>query len=560
MKNLLKRYLTPKTVSATSNGYVHSFTLDGIDQPFDAGSLWSGGPWMGKLLKAYLDDHRYPSCAGHKMVHPHVVIELPSQLIQNDAAQSRGVLSHSLIASMEDLHRNSFAKNMEAALEPRYAVRKNPSLAVGEVRVSFGHGIYVAKAGEAKSWQIEQSADGAIWGPATDIYEGQRVAVLGGRNSLAEIPAWPFGDAHAIVVINDPDQRRLDIFSEPAESLPVIFDGELNCHVVQGQGEKAFYIRTTRLKQPVPDNVREMPTSVNVGNVGNVAAAQSAPEPKAVPTALIFPRREPVLETVKPFAVQTDAAHFGAETVSDYTYLPALPRHRLERQEEEQDDDDLTFIRCAPVKTHRLSLVGIALQKVSLYKQMGIFGLQFGVDARGNVIAPAKAEAKLKFAVDSDDALSIETASGRRSVALGEFVPLSNGLKIKLEALAGCDNYLGVYRLPTPISEPIVRGTRFSVGRAQKMLAKLRVLAGPGFLHTAQDKDGERMGLSREHFAMELGKDGLLITSMVEQDRLIHLDENLGVLADQTDTDNLAWELLDKHYLLVGHYLLRYDA
>jgi hypothetical protein len=571
--------------AGAGNDLVHTFTLD-VAEAFDAHGIWhSTYSLSDNLLKNLLDAHPYSTAPGQYWVHACVVIELPGQAIQLDLTRANGALSQNLVNTLQTLHLEAFGKKTDPLLRPRYVVRKNSALAKGQVRVCFGQGVYVAEEGEARLWRVEQSGNAVDWELAGEIHLMQRLAVLGGdmavdgMASAARHP-WPFGKAHSITVINDRHAPQLAFYAEPADSLRIEFDAALDCYKVsanpawpQGKGlrvldddlsarladERFFCFRATRLQPSVP-----------VVASAPVHSAVAAPAPAAVAPVVVPPITAKSVDhpvpsaSVKPLAV--------GKSSDDGTALPHVWRRPPAAAgggagvgvnmatDVLNHGGEATFIATsARLQRHKVSLVGIALQRVSLYRELDILGLQFALDKQGMVVAPGSGQARLTFAVDAKDGLSVESGAARREIALGQALPVSNVLNVRIEALPAAGNYLGWYRLPQAISEPVWQGSRFAFGRTQKALQKLRLLSGSGFLHAVQDSDGDRMGLSREHFLMEVGIDGLMLTSRVKQGRLLHLDENLDFVEDMDADCKAQWLLPGGHHLVLGHYVLRYD-
>ncbi|MEN9868266.1 MAG: hypothetical protein RL748_3856 [Pseudomonadota bacterium] len=531
MKSIFNHLLRRSNHEQAENDLIHAFVLD-VDQPFDAHRIWqSNFSLADNLLKNLLD--RYPAIPGQASVFSAVQIELPSQAMQADLTRTNGALSQNLVTTLEHLHADCFAKKLPQGVMPRYQVKKNPRLARGQVKVSFGHGVYVAEKSETKAWRLEYSANAVDWGLACDMYQQQRVATLGG-----DLPDWPFGNDYSITVVNDVEKQELAYFAEPAESLRIHFDTKLNCHKVGWQANSAqpagdgrfFCFRATRLHDAagaasmIAPHLRGKPSIPQQANAGDAVAKVKANE---------VPKVWRGREADEPVAPKVQPQGMG---------------------------EDRTFVAAMARSTRHLSLVGIALQRLSMYREIEIDALQFGFDAHGKLVPPCNSEIKLAFLIDGEDHVRVLTASPGsvpRALAMGQAVPLSNTMNVMLDDLSAAPTYLGWLNLPVPVKQTLREGKHFSFGRAHPCM--LRALSGREFLRGAQQCEGDRMGLSRQHFDCVLTEAGLRVDSFVKGDRLLHLDAQLQALGEMDCLDGFK-VLAPGHHLLAGPYLLRFEG
>jgi hypothetical protein len=126
------------------------------------------------------------------------------------------------------------------------------------------------------------------------------------------------------------------------------------------------------------------------------------------------------------------------------------------------------------------------------------------------------------------------------------------------------DRYRAILCLPQAPGLPVSPGMPFVFGRSAPMLAALRVLDSPRFLRRAEGFDAasaDRLGLSRNAFSFEAGKDGYHITRLSQTQALYHLDEGLRFVAaiDEAPAGR-PYLVPPGHHLVAGHYVLRLDA
>jgi hypothetical protein len=231
-----------------------------------------------------------------------------------------------------------------------------------------------------------------------------------------------------------------------------------------------------------------------------------------------------------------------------------------------QAEMDATF---APVARQRVALAALALPRLSRYRETGARVLEIGLN---RALAPSHpgAGAILSIAVDIDDGLHAITPAGReRITAPASFNPL-DGAPIDLLAAAPemADRYCALLRLPQAPGLPVAPGARFAFGRSAPMLAALRVLDSPRFLHNADGvpaSSADRLGLSRNAFSFEAAPEGHAegfdIARLSPTQALYHLDADMNFVAEiKAATPDAPYRLPAGHHLVAGHYVLRFEA
>jgi hypothetical protein len=230
---------------------------------------------------------------------------------------------------------------------------------------------------------------------------------------------------------------------------------------------------------------------------------------------------------------------------------------------------DATYAPTAPVAQQRISLVALAMPRLSRYRDTGALALEIGLDS-SLALAASAGEAAISFAVDADDTLHAITSAGRERIsAPASFTPVDAGcVRLAAVAPAMAERYCAMLCLPQPVSVAVASGARFVFGRSAPMLAALRVLDSARFL---QRKDGfdsasaDRIGLSRNAFSFEATGAGAQacyrIGRLAATQALFHLDEQMQFVASIDDASvDKPYTLPPGHHLVAGHYVLRFDA
>lgn len=216
-------------------------------------------------------------------------------------------------------------------------------------------------------------------------------------------------------------------------------------------------------------------------------------------------------------------------------------------------ETDATF---APVMRQGVTLVALALPRLSRYRETGATGMEIGFDS-SLALCAADGESAIGFAVDANDQLHAISSAGREAIT----APASVG-KVELLAMAPAmaERYCATLMLPHPASVPVSQGARLVFGRGATMLSSLRVLDSSRFLQRGDGPDiasADRIGLSRSAFSFEAGPDGFTVKRLSATQALFHLDEKLAFVASLADQPYL---LPPGHHLVAGHYVLRFDA
>ena len=495
--------------------YVQHEVLGNIGDVFSAEAIWqapglalfSRRPLLRDLLERSPREHRGRTPT---RCFSHVTLMLPQEELDDDRHLTRGARMRELVESLKALHEKDFG-DLLGADEVRYDVAGTEALPAGAVEVRFGHAVYLPAPGEKILHQVTASRDGAIWKPVCPVYANQRLLVAGheGESVSHAVPNWPFGDEVSVLIVNDGPDTPLELQVRPRNALECAYDAISGCHTLtareRGPDGKAqrVYLKITRIAAaPRQGECSDTPASVWKLRGG---------EPTAIPPA--------------PRSMETEA----------------------------------TF---APVARQMVTLVALALPRLSRYRETGVTTMRIAFD-RQLRIAAHDADAAIGFTMNAADELSAQTADGSGSVNLpASFSPV-DGCELALLAPAApmADRYGALLKLPVPIEAPVAGGARLAFGRGTASLGQLRVLDSPRFVQREDGGDAgsaDRIGLSRNAFSLELAKNGYLIQRQSANQALFHLDQSLAFVALIDSAE--PYLLPAGHHLVAGHYVLRFDA
>lgn len=499
--------------------YVQHEILGKVNDVFNAESLWqapglalfSRRPLLRDLLERSPREHRGQAAT---RCFSHVTLLLAQEELDDDRHLTRGARARDLAQSLAALHQKDFG-DLLGADDVRYDVVGTEALAPGEVQVKFGHAVYLPKPGESILYQVSTSRDGDTWQPACPIYLHQRLALLGQDNELAShaAPEWPFGADGAVLLVNDGPDAPIEVQVRPKGLFDCAFDPLLECFAITRRGATAADGEPLRLLMKV-----------------------ARMQPKTAPA----PRKNAV------WKARTHAPE------AEQTAVPLSHRPSGSTAAE----TDATF---APVSQQCVTLVGLALPRLSRYRETGALALHLAFDTALNLAREGQAST-LELQVDASDQLR---ANGAAVVAPAS-LQAAPGASVELIAPpAGmAERYCATVLLPHPASMAVAGGARLQFGRAAPMLASLRVLDSPRFLDTAPGfprTSADRIGLSRSAFQFEAGDGSFQIVRSSTTQALFHLDCALQFVAE-LPAGAAPYVLPHGHHLVAGHYVLRFDA
>ncbi len=505
--------------------YVQHEVLGKVNDVFNAESIWqapglalfSRRPLLRDLLERSPREHRGRAPT---RCFSHITLMLAQEELDDDRHLTRGARLRDLTASLKALHQRDFG-DLLGNDEVRYDVRGTEQLEPGEVEVKFGHAVYLPVPGEAILYQVTASDDGASWQRVCPIYLHQRLSLIGQDPELAthQVPNWPFAAEGAILLVNDGPDTPVEVQVRPKNAYQCQHDAERNAYVISarpgfdaGGDPLQLLVRIERVLRP--------------------AATQPVPRTPA-PAAVWKTRSESDLTAVP----------FGHRPAS---FSPA----------------DAT---CAPCAQQRITLAGLALPRLSRYRETGATSIEIGLDSMLR-LASEGADSPIRFVVDAQDTMHAVTASGKQAVSAPfSFTPGAGG-KVELLPVTGpmSERYCATLALRQGPSIPVSASARLVFGRGSPALAALRVLDSPRFLQRGDGPDtasADRLGLSRNAFSFEAGPAGYLIGRLSATQALFHLDDKLAFIASvETATPEQPYLLPHGHHLVAGHYILRFDA
>jgi hypothetical protein len=495
--------------------YVQHAVLGRIPDVFNAEAIWqapglalfSRRPLLRDLLERSPREHKGRAAT---RCFSHVTLMLPQEEVDDDYHLTRGARARDLAQTLAALHQKDFG-DLLGSDEVRYDVVGDANLGRDEIEVRFGHAVYLPAPDEKMLYNVSVSRDSAIWHTVCAIYPSQRLALIGGDGG-APVQGWPFSADAALLILNDgPDA---------APVVQVRPKGAFECHYDPRSG---YY--TVK----APDGQRML---LKIARTSAMPARPSQQSEPAAPPAVWQKRAGPI----------------------DLTAVPAAASHKPVNR---PGESDATY---APVAQQRVSLVALALPRLSRYRETGVQAMELPFNR--DLALTADAQPAISLMVDATDQLYASTAEGRQRIdAPATFAPVdARTLRLLPAAPEMADRYRAIVCLAQAVSYGVASGARFTFGRNSPMLAALRLLDSPRFLKRADGAGAtstDRIGLSRNAFSFEAVSKGYTITRLSATQALYHLDDKLQFVASVGDAPYL---LPHGHHLVAGHYVLRFEA
>ena len=532
--------------------YVQHEVLGKINDVFNGEAIWQAPglalfarrPLLRDLLERSPREHKGRAAT---RCFSHVTLMLAQEEVDDDYHLTRGAKARDLAQTLTALHQKDFG-DLLGADQVRYDVVGTDALHPGQIEVKFGHAVYLPAAEEKILYHVSVSRDSAVWQPVCPIYPNQRLALIGGEGGHASFaaPGWPFGADGAALLINDGPDAAPDLQMRPKDAFDCVFDAANDYYTICSKqaGAARLLLKITRAGAP--------------------AAAKAQPQPPAQPMQAA-PIAIPTAPAARPAVWQARPALAPAAPCNDPdpTALPLSHRPRARGAE-----SDATYAPLAPQPQQRVSLVALALPRLSRYRDTGASALEIPFDHDLNLAAAA--QPAITFIVNAADELYACTAAGRQRIgAPASFAPVdARALRLLAVAPAMDERYCAMLCLDRTLSAPVAGGARFVFGRNAPVLAALRPLDSARFLRHGAGADGasaDRIGLSRNAFSFEATALGFKIGRLAPTQGLYHLDQDLNFVAalaaDQAGAESGAPYLLPSgHHLVAGHYVLRFDV
>ncbi|OFA00156.1 hypothetical protein [Duganella sp. HH101] len=531
--------------------YVQHEVLGRIPDVFNAEAIWqapglalfSRRPLLRDLLERSPREHRGRAAT---RCFSHVTLMLPQEEVDDDYHLTRGARARDLAQTLTALHQKDFG-DLLGGDQVRYDVTGTSSLAPGEIEVKFGHAVYLPAADEKILYNVSVSRDSAIWHPVCPIYPNQRLALIGGEGGEASFVAsgWPFGPDGAILIINDGPDAPPVVQVRPKDAYDCRFDPRSGYYTIKslreapgGSPRLMLKIARTSVSAPRP----QANAAADAISINPVCAAVR--DVQAAPSAGV---------AAKPAVWQSRA---GGGASPDMTAIPVS-----HKPVNNAGESDATY---APVSQQRVSLVALAMPRLSRYRDTGAQAMELPFSRALALCTDGRPA--ISFVVDAADELYACTAEGRQRItAPATFTPVdTQAIRVLAAAPQMADRYRAVVCLAQPVGASVASGARFTFGRNSPMLAALRLLDSPRFLKRTGDANtasADRIGLSRNAFSFEATALGYKIGRLSASQALFHLDDKLEFVASIGDAGNDAPYLLPNgHHLVAGHYVLRFDA
>jgi hypothetical protein len=410
------------------------------------------------------------------------------------------------------------------------------------------------------------------------------LALIGGEGAEASAVAqgWPFGPDAALLILNDGPDAPPVVQMRPKEAFDCRYDPRSGYYTVKSLREpqggrllvkiartSAFPLRprhqsdtgsATPAVSPAVWQSRSGAGSNAMagGDISPPAAEASAPVLTAGGVASMGIGAAAGMRAGLAPRPSADGGGIGLSARSgagaiDLTAVPAASHKPANRAGE----SDATY---APVSQQRVSLVALALPRLSRYRDTGAQALELPFNQ--SLALSADAQPAISLMVDAADDLYACTPEGRQRIeAPATFAPVdTRALRLLAVAPEMADRYRAVICLAQPVGAGVASGVRFTFGRNSPMLASLRLLDSPRFLKRvdgAGNASADRIGLSRNAFTFEATTKGYTIARQSATQSLYHLDDKLQFVASIGDAP---YQLPHGHHLVAGHYVLRFDA
>lgn len=544
--------------------YVQHAVLGRIPDVFNAEAIWqapglslfSRRPLLRDLLERSPREHKGRAAT---RCFSHVTLMLPQEEVDDDYHLTRGARARDLAQTLAALHQKDFG-DLLGSDQVRYDVVGTEALAPGEIEVKFGHAVYLPAPDEKILYNVNVSRDSAIWHPVCPIYPSQRLALIGdaGGENSAVAQGWPFGPDAALLILNDGPDAPPVMQMRPKDAFDCRYDPRSGYYTIKSlrepQGGQRLLVKIARTSafparpRQYSDAASATPIAASNPAVWQTRATSAVSPPHATSHGATRATR-----IGAPTAGAAPATQ-GRPGAIDLTAVPAVASHKPVNR---SGESDATY---APVSQQRVSLVALALPRLSRYRDTGAQSLELPFDHALSLSVTG--QPAITLAIDAADELYACTPEGRQRIeAPATFAPVdSRSLRLLPAAAEMADRYRAIVCLAQPVSAGVAGGVRFTFGRNSPMLAALRLLDSPLFIKRADGActaSADRIGLSRTAFSFEVAGKGYSIVRQSATQALYHLDDKLQFVAIVGDAP---YPLPHGHHLVAGHYVLRFEA
>lgn len=549
--------------------YVQHEILRRIPDVFNAEALWqapglalfSRRPLLRDLLERSPREQRGRAAT---RCFSHITLALPQEEVDDDYHLSRGARARDLAQSLTNLHQKDFA-DLLGGEQVRYDVVGTDTLGAGEVEVRFGHAVYLPAADEKVLYNVSLSRDSAVWHPVCPIYPAQRLVLIGAAASDASHTSahWPFGPDASLLILNDGADAPPVVQMRPKEGYQCSYDARSGYYTIrtlpEQTGSTRLLVKIARRAGVPPAQCAIAPAPATATVITPVPAPALAAKSAGRPA--VWQERQSGQRAISPSDGADSVSRDLGNSISSHAASAEATAIPVRRQQPPAPvENDATY---APSNTQRISLVALALPRLSRYRDTGAQALALPFNRQ--MALSAGAEAVISFIINSNDELYVASAEGRQRItAPASFNPVDGSTITLLPAApAMAERYCALLGLARPLGTAAPAGARLHFGRNSPVLAGLRILGEARYLQRTSGAAAgvERIGLSREAFSFEATARGFLIARLSASQALYHLDKTLAFVASIEHATNDAPYLLPRgHHLVAGPYVLRFDA
>ena len=448
--------------------------------------------------------------AKHREYFGHIIIYLSAEIIENDRRAQRGRGVEHLKDIFEGVHREHFSALTSAVTGVRYQVLPSDLLSDHQVRIAFGRCVYLPSEQEKPLYQLDFSMDESEK-LSLLFYKNQRLAMVNANPYGAQVAFtdWPFtGDASILVL--QADSGELEVLSEPYNALSI----------VKGESDNHYCI------------------SDEEGNSVDLEVSKLAVIHESVNSAVKGDNPDGDEDRV-----QALLDRMGTSTVLN------------------DDLDDRTFLSGGASNSSLLSVVGIALQRLSKFKRYGFEQLRVGFSKGGEIIDPDDASVFGVLVQHADDSLYIEQDGASELITLPYSWRISADIVIEIEKPDSqyANAYVACFNLVSFSSFNLFEGEGqiFGRGESAQIAPNLLQFAQVILADTERPIESlERLGFSSNTAEFKVVGEGMQVLPS-NKNSFWHLNQDKEVIETINEESKL---IRTGEFLVAGHYLLRFDG
>lgn len=436
--------------------------------------------------------------AKHREYFGHIIIYLSAELIENDRrAQSSRGVEH-LKDIFEGVHREHFSALTSAVTGVRYQVLPSDLLSEHQVVIAFGRCVYLPSEQEKPLYQLDFSMDESEK-LSLLFYKNQRLAMVNSNpyGAQATFTDWPFAGDASILVLQA-DSGELEVLSEPYNALSI----------VKGESDNHYCI------------------SDEEGNSVDLEVSK-----------LAMDNSESDEERARILLARVGTASVSSNSLDDSTLLGGSANSSL------------------------LSVVGIALQRLSKFKRYGFEQLRVGFSKGGGIINPDDEAVFGMLVQHADDSLYIEQDEASELITLPYNWRISADIVIEIEKPDSqyANTYVACFNLVSFSSFNLFEGEGqiFGRGESAQIAPNLLQFAQVIYADTERPIESlERLGFSSNTAEFKVLGEGMQVLPS-NKNSFWHLNQDKEVIEEVHEESKL---IREGEFLVAGHYLMRFDG